>query len=253
MNPLISIVSPVFQGEDYLPETIASVLEQTYTNWEWILIDDASSDNSYSILQELAAEDDRVKVIRLPENSGAAIARNTGTQTAQGKFLAFLDSDDLWTPEKLATQLAFMLDNDVGFSFTSYDFADSAGIPSGKPVKVPATLVYRQALRNTIIWTSTVMIDLEKINRTLCLMPNVRRGQDSLTWWQILRETRQPAFGVQGPPLAFYRDTANSLSSNKLRALKRTWDNYRKVENLDFLSSTVNFVFYVVNAIRRRW
>lgn len=250
--PLISIVTPVFNGEKYLHDTIQSVLTQTEHNWEWLLIDDKSSDASVEIIQQYVEQDSRLRLLELDRNSGAAIARNTGTSEARGRYLAFLDSDDMWVSEKLAIQLAFMREHNTAFSFAGYEFADIDGKPTGKKVEVPSTMRYRDALRNTTIWTSTVMIDLQQIDKSLCYMPNVRRGQDSATWWKILRETEFTADGIPGRPLALYRKTHDSLSSNPFRALKRTWDNYRNIEKLNIFDASVNFIFYVFHAIRRR-
>lgn len=247
---LVSIVTPVYKAEQFIRETIKTVQDQTYDNWELLLIDDCSPDNSVAIIKELQKADKRIKLFQLNENSGAAIARNKGIDEAKGRYIAFLDADDLWHPEKLAKQVAFMQENDSAFSFTGYEFADADGQPNGKKVYVPATISYKQALKNTTIWTTTVVFDLEKLTKTTISMPNIKRGQDTATWWKVLKEIDH-ADGIKRI-LAYYRRTNNSLSANKLTALKRSWNLYRNVEGFGRVRSAYNFSWYVYNAVRRR-
>lgn len=249
-SPLISIVTPVYNAERFFHETYNSVYSQTHTDWEWILVDDCSADRSVELIEAAAKNDSRIRLVQLPENSGAGVARNAGTKLAQGRYLVFLDADDLWVPQKLEKQLRFCEKALSGFTFSAYEFADQNGKPSGRKVSVPERITYAQALRNTTIWTSTVMIDLQEIPRELCLMPHVWRGQDTATWWQILKHTGF-ANGLD-EVLAFYRQTEGSLSSNKLVALKRTWRSYIDIEKLPIPVAMYNFVGYVFNAIRRR-
>ena len=150
---LVSIVMPAHNCERFVEEAIRSVATQTYGNWELIVVDDCSTDKTVEIVNKYVS--DRVKLIRMDQNRGAAIARNTGVTEARGEYLAFIDADDLWLPEKLERQVKFMQEKDCEFSFTGYEFADAEGRPNGKVVRVPATITYKQALRNTTIWTST--------------------------------------------------------------------------------------------------
>jgi teichuronic acid biosynthesis glycosyltransferase TuaG len=156
----------------------------------------------------------------------------------------------LWEPHKLEKQVHFMQEKDCAFSFTGYEFADEAGVPNGKKVYVPAVISYKQALKNTTIWTSTVMFDLSKLTKSDVYMPNVRRGQDTATWWKVLKIV-DSAYGVD-EVLSYYRRYASSLSSNKLKALQRTWNLYRKVEHLNIFISAYSFNWYCFNAVRRR-
>ena len=126
-NTLISIITPNYNDECYLVQTIESVLAQTYTNWEMLIVDDCSSDNSYDIALEYAKKDSRIRVYRMDQNSGAAICRNKAIELSQGDYLAFLDSDDLWLPEKLEKQLQFMIENNCDFSFTEYEHINEDG------------------------------------------------------------------------------------------------------------------------------
>lgn len=249
-NSLISIIIPVYNAEKFLDDTIKTIKEQSYENWELIFVDDCSTDNSIELIENEMKIDNRIKLIKLEQNSGAAIARNTGIDLAQGRYLTYIDADDLWNSKKLEKQLEFMKENDCGFSFTGYEFANENGIGNGKIVRVPKTITYKQALKNTTIWTSTVMFDLEKLNKELLKMPNVRRGQDTATWWKILKNIEY-AYGLD-EVLSYYRRTDNTLSSNKIRALKRTWNLYRNVEHLNIFYSFYNFCWYIFNAVKRR-
>lgn len=247
---LVSIIVPVYKAEKFLKDTIQTVQDQTYSNWELIFINDCSPDNSVEIIENEIKKEQKIKLINLKENSGAAIARNTGIEEAKGKYIAFLDADDLWNKEKLEKQIKFMKEKDCAFSFTGYEFANENGKGNGKIVKVPETINYKQALKNTTIWTSTVIFDVQKLGKELIKMPKVKRGQDTATWWKVLKQI-ECAYGLN-EVLSYYRRTNESLSANKIKALKRTWNLYRNVEHLNVFYSFYNFCWYVFNAIRRR-
>ena len=150
IKPFISIVTPSYNASSFIKETIHSVQSQTYNNWEMIIVDDVSKDNTRELIKEEIETDNRIRLIELTENSGAAIARNTGINNAKGKYVAFLDSDDLWLPEKLEKQLEFMQNNDIAFSFTSYQIMNQDGILTDKVVHVPEKINYNGLLKNTI-------------------------------------------------------------------------------------------------------
>lgn len=247
---LVSIVIPVYNAEKYIQDTIKTVEEQTYKNWELLLVNDCSTDNSKEEIKKYEKEDNRIRLIDLKENSGAAIARNTGMKEAKGKYIAFLDADDLWDKQKLEKQIKFMKKNNYEFTFTGYEFADENGIGNGKIVYVPKNINYKQALKNTTISTITVIFNVDKLGKDLISMPNVRRGQDTATWWKVLK-TGIIAYGLQ-ESLSMYRRSNNTLSSNKIKALKRTWHLYRNVEKLSFFASIYNFCWYCFNALKRR-
>ena len=247
---LVSIVVPVYNSEKFIKETVETVRAQDYQNWELLLVNDCSTDNSKDEIKKYEKEDSRIRLIDLKENSGAAIARNTGMKEAKGKYIAFLDADDLWKNTKLKKQIEFMQKNDYEFTYTGYEFADENGNKLGKVVKVPEKINYKQALKNTTIFTSTVMFNVDKLGKELINMPNVRRGQDTATWWKVLK-TGIIAYGLQ-ESLSMYRRSNNTLSSNKIKALKRTWNLYRNVEKLSFFSSLYSFAWYCFNAVKRR-
>lgn len=247
---LVSVIVPVFNSQAFLADTIASVQQQTYGNWELLLVDDVSSDMSVEIIREYAKCDKRIKLICLTNNSGAAVARNSGLTKANGEYIAYLDADDLWDKNKLKKQIKFMTESDHAFTYTAYEFANEEGEPTGKKVAVPKNITYRQALKNHIIWTSTVIVDVTQVDKKHLRMPNVRRGQDAATWWQLLRQVTK-AHGIN-ETLSYYRRTNNSLSANKFKAMKRTWYLFTKVEKLGFVKSAYNFAWYAYNAVLKR-
>ncbi len=240
---------PVFNAAAWLEQTIASVQEQTHEDWELIAVDDCSSDDSFRLLQEMSQGDGRIRPVRQEKNGGAAAARNAGIRLAQGRYLAFLDADDLWKKTKLEKELAFLKERQAAFAFTAYEFGDENGIGNGKIVRVPQTLSYREALSRTIIFTTTVMLDLGRIDRSLIFMPEVK-SEDTATWWQILR-AGYTAYGLD-ENLAVYRRPKNSLSSNKMEAVRRIWNLYRTQEGLSAAESLWHLFFWAVRATIRR-
>lgn len=247
---LVSVIIPVFNSEQFLEETMNSVLNQTYPHWEMLLVDDCSTDRSPAIIAEYAAKDSRIRYIKLSQNSGAAVARNTGLEAARGRYIAYLDADDLWLPRKLERQLEFLKQNNVGFSCCAYEKIEQDGTSLHKTVWMPKTMNYHQLLKNTIIQTVGVIVDTKLVDPELLVMPNVRRGQDFATWLQILRSGT--LFYGQHEVLAAYRRVATSLSANKFRAFKRTWHVYRQVEHLPLIYASWCQVCYAYHACRKR-
>lgn len=251
MRELVSIIIPVYNANKYIEATVKTVMEQSYENWELLLVDDGSTDGSTETIKRIVEEDVTNRIIPLfpNEHGSAAKARNYGLDNAKGRYIAFLDADDLWERDKLSKGLAFMQEKNAGFMFTGYEFADAEGKGTGKIVKVPETLNYRQALKNTTIFTSTVLIDTEKIDRSLIMMPEIK-SEDTATWYQILRNGYL-AYGLN-ENLVKYRRVTGSLSSNKLEAIRRIWNLYRKAEKLSVIYSAYNFVFWAFRAVLRR-
>lgn len=231
-QPLVSIVVPVYNAERFLTDTIDSVRAQSYQAWELLCIDDFSTDRSVKIIEKHARSDKRIKLIRMRHNSGAALSRNAGVKAAKGEYLAFLDADDIWIKSKLEKQVPFMQIHGYAFTFAAYEFADEEGASTGKKVEVPERITYREALKNHIISTPSVMIDLKQISKNNIMMPDVRSGQDAATWWQILR-CIDAAYGIN-ETMFYYRRTSASLSANKFKAMRRTWYLLTKIEKLGF-------------------
>lgn len=248
---LVSIIVPVYNVEKYIAETMDCVRRQTYPHWELLLVEDGSRDNTVAVIKNYLnkTEDGRIRLICQPSNMGAARARNRGLQEAQGRYIAYLDADDLWEPEKLARELAFMEEKGAAFAFTGYEFADENGKGLGKVVRVPATLTYKEALKNTTIFTTTVMFDTSRIEKTMLEMPIIK-SEDTALWWKVLRNG-YVAYGLD-ENLVKYRRAGKSLSSNKLEALRRIWNLYRKAEGMSVINSAYHFCFWAVRAVKRR-
>ena len=247
---MVSIVVPVYNAKKYIAKTIEMVEAQTYKDWELILVDDCSRDGSVACIEELiSSQAKRIKLIKKERNEGAAAARNTGIDAAIGRYIAFLDADDVWQADKLEKQIAFMEKTGAAFSFHSYEFGDEEARPTGKVVHAPKTLNFRQALSRTVIFTTTVMFDTEKIDMEIIHMPMVP-SEDTATWWRILK-SGIIAYGMD-ENLAIYRRPAKSLSSNKLLAIERIWFLYRNIADLSVLESLFYFGGWAVRATLRR-
>lgn len=247
-DKLVSVITPVYNSEKFIESTINSVIGQTYTELEMILVDDCSTDLSREIIMEIAKKDPRVKYIKLEKNSGAAVARNTGIEHANGRYISFIDSDDVWKVNKLEKQLNFMMKNNYAFTYTGYETITEDGALKKDIISVPIKISYKGLLKNTAIACSTVIVDRKKTGDFR--MPLVRKGQDTATWLMLLREIPY-AYGLD-EVLSSYRKVAGSISSNKIQALKRTWNTYYKLEKLPFLVASYYFTCYVFNALRKR-
>ena len=248
---MISIVVPVYRAEKYIEETMDCVRAQTYTDWELLLIEDCGPDQSRQRIEEYIQRtgDGRIRLLTHPTNLGAARARNLGVNEARGRYLAYLDADDLWAPDKLKKELAFLKERQAAFVFTGYEFADENGRGTGKVVRVPATITYKEALKNTTIFTSTVIFDMEQLSKEQLQMPQIK-SEDTALWWRILRQGY--VAGGLDENLVKYRRAGKSLSSNKLEALRRIWNLYRKAEGMSVINSAWHFCFWAVRAVQRR-
>lgn len=254
---LISIIVPVHNAEKFIKDTIDCVRAQSYEDWELLLIEDGSEDRTMDVMTACLEElkDSRIRLkkreIRTPQERtfGAARARNLGLSLARGRYIAYLDADDRWREDKLERELSFLQKKSAGFVFTGYEFGDENARGTGKIVRVPETLTYKQALANTTIFTSTVMIDTEKIEKSLLEMPYIK-SEDTASWWKILK-TGVTAYGLD-ENLVVYRRAGKSLSSNKLEALRRIWNLYRKAAGLSVFASACHFVPWAYRAVKRR-
>ncbi|MCY7916000.1 teichuronic acid biosynthesis protein TuaG [Bacillus vallismortis] len=247
-KPLISVITPSYNAEEYIEKTIQSVLNQTFSDWEMIIVDDCSTDGTRDILKRYEEDNERIHAIFLKENQGAAVARNTALSKAKGRYVAFLDSDDAWKAEKLDKQLAFMRKHQHAFTFTAYELISQDGGPLHKTIHAPVSLTYDDVLKNTIIGCLTVMIDREQTGDIR--MPHIRTRQDLATWLSVLKRGFK-AYGLN-EPLAEYRIVETSISSNKWKAAKKTWFVYREIERLHFIKATWCFVQYAKNAVKKR-
>lgn len=250
MEDKVTVVTPTWNSAKYIRETIESVQAQTYQNWEMIIVDDCSTDNTVEIIGDIVKKDSRIHLIKQKENQGAAISRNIAVQKGTGRYVAYLDSDDRWKPRKLERQIQFMKEKDCSFSCTSYEVIDSTGKSLNKIIHMLDKVDYRGFLTNNLLQTVGIMVDIYKIDKKFLTMPNIRRRQDAATWMQILK-VGYPCYGLH-EVLAEYRRTPKSLSSNKFKAVIGTWKLYRDIEKLPFLFSSYCFIRYAFLAIWKR-
>lgn len=242
MDSLVSIVTPTFNSEKYIRETIASVKNQSYTNWEMIIVDDFSTDNTVTIVKELQREDNRIKLILSKKNSGPAISRNKGIQEVTGKYMTFLDADDIWFPDFIKTSIETIKKTGIHFVFSSYKRSNEELEFVYSDFIVPERVTYTDILKTNSISCLTAFLDIEVLGKKF--MPEVYKRQDMGLWLRYLKEIPF-AFGIQEPQ-AIYRIRQNSLSRKKSDLLKYQWQFYRKVENLSFISSVYFMTHWAV-------
>jgi teichuronic acid biosynthesis glycosyltransferase TuaG len=246
-NHLVSVITPAYNCAEYIEECIESVLNQTYQNWEMLIVNDKSTDNTQSIVESYAKKDSRIKLFNQEKNAGAAAARNKALELSQGRFVAFLDSDDAWRPNKLERQLEFMLENKYGFTFTSYEIMSVKPLDKKKIFRVPEKINYNQYLRNTIIGNLTVIMDKELLGE---IRVEVGYLEDVLTWMKYLRQGHI-AYGLD-ENLAMYRVAENSVSSNKFKNAKRYYWCLREKQKLSLIKSIFCQIGYMFNATKKR-
>ena len=244
----VSIITPAYNAAAVIGDTIHSVIGQTYKNWEIIIVDDCSTDNTYEVACKFAKKDNRIKVLRHKSNHGVAAARNTALAAATGEYIAFLDSDDLWLPNKLECQIAFMEEKNCVLSYTAYQSFDPRTGQRGKIISVPAKMRYQDIFKNTAIACLTVMVDRKKSGPFE--MPPLNHAEDQCTWQVILGKDKT-AYGIN-ESLSLYRASNNSLSGNKLAAIKKQWYMYRKYHKLGLIKSAYYFMCYAFNAVMKR-
>lgn len=235
----VSIITPAYNCEQFISKTIESVLSQTYPHWEMIVVNDCSSDTTGQIAQKYASYDKRIKYIKLEYNSGAAVARNVAMSMAKGQYIAFLDSDDLWLPDKLSTQIKFMQDNNYKFSCTDYEQIDESGNPLGKIIKCREKADYNRVLLDCPIGNSTVMYDVSQLGKFE--IPDIRKRNDDALWLKMLKKEKY-IYGLS-QVLTQYRIRKDSISANKLKLVKYHWTLYRKIEKLNIIRS----LFYIIH------
>lgn len=249
---LISIIVPVYRAADYIAKTMECVEAQTYPDWELILVDDCGGDESLSIMEdyrEKSAAGEKIRILRNEKNLGAAASRNRGVQEASGRYIAFLDADDLWLPKKLEEELKFLQEKEAAFAFTSYEFGDETAKGTGRVVHAPDELDFRHALSRTVIFTSTVMFDTWRLDKSLIRMPDIG-SEDTALWWSILK-TGVTARGLD-QVLTIYRRPAGSLSSNKAKAVRRFWNLLIEVAGCSRPEAFVHLIGWAFRATMRR-
>lgn len=248
-SPLVSVIIPCYNSEVNIAQTIASVSAQTMSNLEIIVVDDCSTDGNARVVRSLCASEPRLRFFQQEINQGVARARNKALSEARGRYIAYLDSDDLWSPEKLERQIAFMSENAYGACFTSYETIKENGAHINY-VHVPSSITYKQFLKNTITCSHSLLFDTNIVDRSLLVMPDIRRGQDFATWCQVMK-AGHTLHGLD-EPLAVYRKCAGSLSSDPIKSVKRTWNIYRNVEHLPLLYAAYCQFWQLYHAIFKR-
>lgn len=244
-TPLVSIITPSYNSEKYLSQTIDSVLSQTYTNWEHIIIDDKSNDNSIKIIKEYKKKESRIKLIKLRKNQGSGIARNKGIKQAKGKFIAFLDSDDIWDKNKLSLQIEFMLKYNIEFSHTDYGYIDEKSNKIKDIFKVSKVVNYKNLLMRTEISCLTAIFDAEAIGKYY--MSDHRRKQDYALWLSILKDG-YCSYGLNDC-LAYYRQHSDSGTSKKYKLIVSHYAFLRETQKLSRISSIYYTLHYLWNGV----
>jgi len=245
-NSVVSIIMPVYNGEKYIEQSINSVLMQTYKDIELIICDNNSTDNTINILNSYKKHQN-VKIVHCTKK-GVSHARNKALSHVTGKYIAFLDGDDLWYKEKLETQINFMEKFNVAFCYSSYNYIDENSVKVKDKIRnIDENITYKKLLKDNLIGTLTVVIDKDKVNNI-----NFKdiKHEDMILWLQLLKTDIK----VQGinKVLASYRISKKSLSSNKFKAAKWRYEIYRKVEKISVIKSIYYFIFYTINAIKHR-
>ena len=240
--PMVSVITPTYNGSKFISESIESVISQTYTNWEMIIVDDCSEDGSYEIILEYTKKDSRIKVCRMAQNSGAASCRNKAIELSQGEYLAFLDSDDLWFPEKLEKQLLFMKKNESDFCFTEYEHIDKNGNSLGKIAKTVKILTYKKMLFHDFVGCSTVVYKQDLNNKRFG--PIIYNCNDYALFLNVLRCTKN-AMGYS-EILTKYRISNDSLSKNKFKKISNFFEMMVKYHHKNIF---ISFFYLVSNQV----
>lgn len=243
-RPLFSIIMPTYNSTEFVQKAVQSVVEQTFEDWELFIVDDCSTDGTLDIVRRIASDNSKIVVEQSKTNMGPAMARNRGIELSRGRYIAFIDSDDLWRVDKLEKQYALFLQTRTPLAFSAYEKIDEAGNSIGRIVRVPDSITYRELLGATVIATVTAAYDSEMLGKVF--MPNFRKRQDFGLWLKILR-----GGGVAqslDESLAYLRKRPGSVSSNKVLAAWYVWRVYRELECLSVADSAYNFSKYAYRA-----
>ncbi|MNK13363.1 putative teichuronic acid biosynthesis glycosyltransferase TuaG [compost metagenome] len=247
LEPLVTIITPCYNSADFVRLTVNSVLEQTYTNWELIVIDDKSKDDTCEVIEQYAQQHSNIRLIKLEQNAGVSNARNVGLEEAKGKYIAFLDSDDIWLKDKLTTQVAYMEEKSLPMTFCAYNRIDEAGEIISRKIEVPPSVNYRQLLSHNVIIFSTSLTLKTVIGDTRFK----KAGHEDWIFWLDLFKKPFNGYGIN-EPLVLYRIRQGSVSSNKLKVIGFTWKIYRESEKLGLLPSIYHFVNYAFATVWKR-
>ena len=248
---LVTVIMPAYNSADFISESIESVKRQTYESWELLVIDDGSTDNTSEIVRKFSAGDSRIILLHNDSNNhGAAAARNYGMKYSKGRYIAYLDSDDLWMENKLSTQIDYMANKNCGFSCTSYMVIDETGNFKGKIVHMLPEVDVRSFFKHNLLQTVGIMIDTSIVDKNTLLMPLYPKTEDAALWVKIMKQN-ESCFGLH-TVLAKYRRRKGSLSSNKFKSFKWMWNLYRVEGGCSIPSSIYYFIRYAVYAVWKR-
>ncbi len=246
----VSVIMPVYNCEKFIKHSIESVQNQTYKNWELLIVDDGSKDGSLDIAKKYAQEDKRIRVIKMPQNSGVSVCRNLAVAKANGRYLAFIDSDDLWSEKKLEHQIAFMQEHNAALSHTAYGFMDEEGYAMKKgKVDVDLNVDRKRYMKTTQIGMSSVMIDTQKV-KSVKFPPDRKLCEDARLWMSYLREGM--LFHGLNEMLVLYRIRNNQLSRNKMKMAVNTLKRYWNEKDIPACKRLYYFLNYATNGIRKR-
>lgn len=232
-DSLVSVIMPAFNSERFIEASIQSVREQTYSNWELLVIDDASADRTLAIIKDFASEDKRIKIISNEENLGAGVSRNNGIGQAKGQYISFLDADDLWKPHKLQTQLEFMRKNEVSVCFSSYELITENGEKRREVVQALPFVTYQKLLKSNYIGNLTGIYNAAELGKIYG--PEIRKRQDWGLWLAAVKRA-EIAKSIK-EPLAIYRLRKKSVSGNKFEMLRYNFNIYHQVLGFGFFKS----------------
>ena len=233
MNPLVSIITPSYNSAKFIAETIQSVQNQTYQNWEMIIIDDGSSDETESVVFAIIQNDNRIQFHKLTQNSGPALARNTGIEKASGNYMTFIDADDIWFPTFIENNIKTINETGIPFVFSSYRRSNEQLEFVYSDFIVPQKVSYTDILKSNSISCLTAFVDIKKLGKKY--MPLIRKRQDMGLWLNYLKVIPF-AYGIQETQ-AIYRIRENSLSRKKSDLIKYQWQFYRDIEKLTIFQS----------------
>lgn len=240
----ISIIVPMYNAEKFIGKTIESVLAQTYQNWEMLIMNDVSTDNSLAIVSMYAKKDERIKIVNTEKNVGVVKGRNFLIDLASGKYIAFLDADDYWHNEKLEKQIKFMKEKNASISCTEYTRVKE-NEEKINDVIIKEEISYNDMLKNNYLGCLTVIYDAEKIGKRY--FKELEKNEDYVLWLEIAKDVNT-IYGLK-ENLAYYRVLDNSRSSNKVKTAKVRWEIYRKIEKLSLLKSIYYFLHYAIRAV----
>lgn len=239
---LVSVIMPTYNCAKFIGETIKSIQAQTYSNWELIIVDDCSTDNTKEVVENYVKLDKRIKYNSLEKNSGAAVARTSAMKIADGEYMAFCDSDDIWLDVKIEKQLKFMKKNNYAFTCTAYEQIDENSNSLGKVIKPKEKCNYNRLLLDCPVGNSTVMYNVKKMGKFE--VPNIRKRNDDALWLQMLKK-EQYIYGMNDI-LMKYRIRSNSISSNKFKVIKYHWILYRDIEHLSIIRSVFHILYWCI-------